>query len=530
MTMVYYGIGGDDSTGDGSLGNPYLNYDAAVSNSISGDTVALVNSQTLLRHPTAGYTFDDDRLVGSESYRGGTLAAADSAPQSAAATSATLAEANNPFIIDGIRVDGEGSSGPDNALMLAEQSAGEAVETRLNNVEIVSGAVYGLLINDRAGRQDINNIKLSGDLGARFIGATGSLSAKGNQVININSLHMAPNEITGSKKVIELSKADSAVNTLDIVFKGMTGVVNIGAGAIVDLVDLKNVDSTVLSNFDLTINAENASNVIGLLVRGRSAANPLSDGKIINGTMRYNCPTGFGVAYGQSTTDNFMTSGEVSAVNIIGKFYPAPSTPHNAVMGQGSTGDLRGGYTQDGYVGWLFSINTFTASGVLAYDCYGPSFYMKGVVSGALEDCTAVVSGKYTQRDRGVLAVAPQGASDTVALSVNRNTVIVSDIAKIHSLAYLEDALQLATFSNNTYIIPDTVDLDTELLFSYHNGMGGAANQTIAQWNANTEVTNDMIVQIPKGDIDQIIQGLNPAESVSGSIRGSAIRRGSFGW
>lgn len=512
MATKFYGVGGNNATGDGTLGNPYLDYDVAVTNTGAGDTVALVNSTQLLRHPTAGYTFDDDRIVGAASFRGGTLAAADAVPQSVCFTSATLAEANNPFIIDGIIIDGEGSSGPARALTLEEQSAGESVEIRLNNLSLISGSVYGLLINEKAGRQDITNMRISGDLATRLVASTGSLSNKGDQVINFNGLEIAPNEITGSKKVIELIKEDAATNTLTLAFKGLKGTVPIGASALVDVVDLKNVDSTILSDFDLTINGDDAASVNGLLIRGRSVANHLASGEISNGSINFNCPTGFGVAYGLSTTDSFITAGKVSSVNITGKFFASPLTPHNGVMGQGTAGDLRGGFTRDGYVGWLFSINTFTASGVLAFDCYGPSFYAKGVVSGLLQDCTAVVTTKYVQRDRGILSSAPQGATDTAAMSFNRNTVIVTDVANIHSLSYKEDALQLATFSNNTYIIPDSVDVSTELLFSRHNGAGGAANQTIAQWNANAEVTNDMIVQMPASVINDLIETLRPVD------------------
>ena len=121
-----------------------------------------------------------------------------------------------------------------------------------------------------------------------------------------------------------------------------------------------------------------------------------------------------------------------------------------------------------------------------------------------------MITGNITQRDRGILAVAPQGSTDTTAVTYQQNLVIVQDTSKIHSLAYIEDSDQACTFTRNTYIIPDTVDVATANLFSYENGAGGAANKTLAEWNATSEVTDDVIVQLPASEIQKLINKYRP--------------------
>jgi hypothetical protein len=41
MATKFYGVGGDNSTGDGTLGNPFLDYDVAVTNTSAGDSLSL---------------------------------------------------------------------------------------------------------------------------------------------------------------------------------------------------------------------------------------------------------------------------------------------------------------------------------------------------------------------------------------------------------------------------------------------------------------------------------------------------------
>jgi hypothetical protein len=98
--------------------------------------------------------------------------------------------------------------------------------------------------------------------------------------------------------------------------------------------------------------------------------------------------------------------------------------------------------------------------------------------------------------------------------------VIVDDISKVQSLAgvFLN---QSATFENNTYIIPDTVDVSTENLFAIGNSAisANSANATLAEWNALNatvngsgvvSVTGDKIIQLPIAEIQAMIEGYKP--------------------
>ena len=142
--------------------------------------------------------------------------------------------------------------------------------------------------------------------------------------------------------------------------------------------------------------------------------------------------------------------------------------------------------------------------------------YIKGTTDCTVQDNIAVYSGKYDSndvQDKGVscLAVAAQGATSTVAATIRRNLVIVADINKVQSLACIM-ASQACTFANNTYVVPDTVDVNNDDLFAYGNASlsANSANNTLTEWNAQTEVSNDVIVTMPVAQITNLVNSLRP--------------------
>ena len=504
MANAYYdynnGLAGNDGL---TPSTPKATRSQAVAVAGAGDKVIALDGTHV--HESGHFVFDDDRIESGNTYRGATLNPAAGETVYCARTSATLAEANNPFRIEALVFDGLDQV--TYGLRLAEQSAAESVITQLHNIEINNCTVYNLLISEQGGRQEIVNLKLGGLLTSRAIGATGNLSAKANQVIDIQGCELALDEVTGSKKAIELSQVGTPTNTLDLYFKGLTGTISIAASASMTLLDVSTKDDCTVTGFDLVFNADDATtNVSGIIMTGNASTYELPNGLITNCKIKFNAPAGFAIAFGNSTTDSHITGGLVASNHVTGKHY-ASNTPHNYVMGQGTAGELKGNASQDGYVGYLLSItDTCDASANIAFDCYGPSYYAKGTTAATIKDNIAICSGKFTQRDRGILAVAPQGATNTTAVTFQENLIIVANISKIHSLAYIEDVNQVCTFTRNTYIIPDTVDVTTENLFSYENGVGGAANNTLDQWNAQTEVTDDVIVQMPAAEIAAIVK------------------------
>jgi len=494
--------------GDGSLSTPYNTRSLAVSNSITGDKVVAVDG--LHAHESGHFVFDDARDEVSNTYRGATLQANTAETTRVARTSGSLTAGNNPFIANGIIFDGEsgnGGAGVTQAMDIG-QDAAEDLIIQLHNCKWISGTTYGLLLSNRRGRLEIVNGEISGALASRLFGATSSLSGDGNQVIDIQRLAVNPvGVITGSKKCIELAQVGAPANILDIYFKGLSGLLTIGASATVTLLDIKTKNDCTVSGFDLELNADDAAaSVVGIIIRGNSAGHELTNGIISKGSIKLNSPSGFGISFGLSTTDSHITGGIVTGNAVTGKHY-ASDTPHNYVMGQGTAGELKGNTSVDGYVGFLFSItDTCDASANVAFDCYGPSYYVKGTTAATLKDNIAICSGKYVQRDRGILSVAPQGASDTAGATIQENLVIVQDLTKIHSLGYIEDVNQVCTFVRNTYIVPSEQYVEGNDYFSYQNGAGGAANNTLAEWNAQSEVADDVIVPMPQAEIAALIK------------------------
>lgn len=470
---------------------------------IGGTCIALDGTHT---HETGHFVFDDNLNDSSHTYRGATLQPNNAESTRCARTSASLPASGNPFVYKDLVFLGRSPdlSAVTQALEIG-QDAAEDITTRFENCEAKGYGAYCLLISNRRGRFEMVNGKLSGDPSSRFLGTTSSLAGDGNQAIDIQGLNIAPDGELSTMTVIGITKVDNLTNTFDVAIKGVTGTISVAASAAVSLLDLQGCAEPSVSGWNITINADDSvSTVTGLLCRGRATA-ITSNAKMTNNVINYNSPAGFALLLGQSIVASNVTGGEVSGNKVTGKYY-ASATPHNIIIGQGVTGTIKGNASINGYVGYLISKTTNgTVTNNTAYDCYGPSYYVKGTTACTVKDNVAVLSGGLTQRDRGVLAVAPQGATNTAGATIQENLVIVQDVSKIHSLAYIEDASQVCSFVRNTYIIPDTVDISTANLFSYENGIGGAANNTLAQWNAQTEVTDDVIVQMPASEIGRLV-------------------------
>ena len=531
MADRYYDYNNGDNGDNGSTAElAKATRSAAVSASVTGDQVICVDGTHV--HESGHFVFDDARIETSENFRLSTLQANTSETTRVARTSGGLVAANNPHLVKGFVFDGEsGNSGAGvtQAFDIARDASEDLILQQHGN-QYICGTTYGLLISMRRGRQELVNIKVSGTLGNRAIGATSSLSGDGNQVIDIQGCELDLEEITGSKKAIEFSQVNAPTNTLEMYFKGLRGTITLAASATFTLLDVISKDTMNVAGFDLTINADDSTTSAAVIgVRGKGSSYETSDANITNGRVIYNSPSGFAIQYGLSTTDSHITGGNVAGNYVKGKYY-ASNTPHNYVFGQGTVGEHRGNQSHEGYVGYLISITDSGTNviGNLAFDCYGPNYYAKGVVAATIRDNRAVVTSKFTQRDRGILAVAPQGATDTTAVTFQENLVIVQDLSKIHSLAYIEDANQGCTFIRNTYIVDESQYSESSDYFSYQNGAGGAANNTLAEWNAQSEVTDDIIVPLPASQIAQLISAIKaelPGEASSLQTQGSNLPR-----
>ena len=393
----------------------------------------------------------------------------------------------------------------------------------LQDCQIKTGSAYGVDYRTRSGLLQIINLDVVGDPTGPALAATSNISAKGNTIIDVQALNFNYSSEVGNTNLVSIQQVSSPANNLDVSCKALNGVLNFAnsSSSIVFRVD---ANGTVnIANSNVTLNGDNATSVTGFFVQGKGSGFETSNANITNNNIKFNIPAGYGISFGQSAADSHITSGSVSGNTITGKYY-ASATPHNILMGRGTAGKCKGNLSQDGYVGILASIcDTGTEIiGNTLLDCYGPNIYCKGTVGVTVKDNVCVQTGKYTQRDRGILAVAIQGATNTAAATIQENLIIVKDLSKIHSLAYIE-ANQTASFVRNTYIVDESQYSETTKYFTYKNGQGGAPNNTIAEWNAQSEITNEVLLPLPASEIDSLINNL---KTTTGSTPDGVISRG----
>ena len=515
MANRFYDYNNGSSSNDGSTAAlAKATRTEAVSASSVGDSVIAVDGVQVPTEETH-FQFNDRRNEKGQTYRKAILRSGGST-DFVARTSSTLAAADSPFIVENLVFDGQNTV--DSCFEFSVQSDNEELITQVKGCEFRNAKTNAIRIMERGGRQEFYDCKIvdDGSLEDTVLG-TGSLSGKANQVIQFQGLEINLTTITSNFGVIDLDQVGTPSNTLGLHFNNVSGVFNVsGSSGRVAVLDLKCKNVIKVNNCDIDIQGdgtESTSSSFGVLVRGRESGHEISDVDISNNNIGFKVKAGYGISFGEATTDSHITGGNVTGNTVTGKTYTDASiTPHNYVMGQGTGGaNLKGNKSINGYVGYLFSItDSCTATNNLAFDCNGPNFYAKGTTAATISDNTAVITGNITQRDRGILAVAPQSSTDTSAVTFQQNLVIVQDTSKIHSLAYIEDSDQTCTFTRNTYIIPDTVDVATANLFSYENGAGGAANKTLAEWNATSEVTDDVIVQLPASEIQKLINKYRP--------------------
>jgi hypothetical protein len=492
----------------------------------AGDRVICVDGTHAMGASEGGdifFDFDDNYIESSDTYRGATLQPEAAETTRCARSSGTI----TPHIIENLTFDGQANGGLTQCFDLVADGT-NARTLRMRGTHLIGGDTYGFLcskIGASGGpdRIEFVSVKLSGSPSTGLFATSGNLSSAGDQTFDLQGTELDGSASSGSITGIQITKIDNLTNTLTVGVKGTYGKLTATGTASAVGMNIKAVDPVITgSDIEIDALASSGTGNFGILVQGQATA--VCTGAAIGGNrVVFKDGAGYAIAIGQATVAANVTTSEASGNTVIG-VYHTTKTPHGFLLGQAVNGaTIRGNTAQDIYVGYLASICTAgTIEGNLAFDCFGPSYYVKGTTAITVQDNIAVISGKHDlpTDERGVLSVAPQGVTNTAGATITRNLVIVADVSKINSLGYIEDASQVCTFSNNTYIIPDTVDISTANLFTYENGAGGAANNTLAQWNAQTEVTNDVIIQMPVTDIAKLIQNYRP---ISGGVAGSVV-------
>ena len=513
MADVYFGNGGSDSTGDGSEGNPYLNFDTAVSNSSGGDTLKGVDGE--IRHQSSAYVFDVARSVESANYRGCILkTAVSSSAGYVLRTSGNLTAGNNPHVIRNMAMDAEDDQ---NVCLRIIRDASEDLELDFYGLDLRNASLYPINNEMRRGTQRFFNTKLTGSPTTSLLRTGGSaMASDGDQTIIVDGFD-ANVSTDSSHTSINLDKVDNLTNTATAKISGVTGVYT--SSDFNSVIYCNGVDNVDIENCNFTVNSD--VNAYGAFVEGKATAATASS-KIKNLNIRFNSPAGYAISHGRSDngSSSNVTAGGIYGCTVRGKYYSA-NTPHGPTLGEGTDGEILGCHTSEIYAGYLISKTTDAdVSGNVAFNCYGPNFYIKGATDCTVARNAVVQTGKLIQRTNGLLAVNHQGGVDTVAALITENIIIVLDISKIHSLAQIVDSSQVCSFVSNVYYIPESVDVDTEQLFSYQSS---TPTDTISQWLARTEVTGDEVIQLPLSELSKMANKYKLSTASSGGIVGSIV-------
>lgn len=505
MTDRYFGSGGSNSNGGTSPADAWETFDYARDNSIPGDTLICLDGDVT---PQSFFNFSNEVNLKSLNFRSAVFK-----PTAAGVRtffiSGSLDNSQDPIDISDVVIDSLGLT--DRGLDASGSTTCELL--RFNNWEVKNWIETGFLLGMEQGHQKIINPKFHGVLPGSAISSIAIAnnvfgSRDGDQLIEVIGgdidLH-----IPRSGGLVQLQKESAGSNRFEGVVRGLRGKVKIDNTATQYCVRVWGADSAVISDCDLTIDAsDGTSGMYGLIASGKDASTITPDCLLSNNRLQFIGELGYGLAIGESTVDSFVTGGLMAGNCVTGRYYES-ATPHNILLGRGTAGVCEGNVSRNGFIGILASI---TEPGTVVRGClvtgnYGSSIYCKGAVDFAAESNTAVIQKGTLQRNLGVLHITSQtGGFTTQAARYESNDVIVQDINDILNTnggtrGYLarRDTGQSGDFIKNTYYLPDTFDIETELLF--HNG---ATALTFEQWLLEAFVDNDQIVLLPQAELDDM--------------------------
>ena len=498
---------GDDSRSYAQaqvISTPWATPEKTIASAVTGDAVI----QAAGSYPVSTF-LNINKLLGYSTASGRAVWNKGSSTDYVARTSGSAPAG----VIRIANTDIEGANGVTQCFEVGDTSAG--VDLVFDDVNFINGTGSNVFSSSNRGSLSLTNCGVSG--GPQVgIGATSSLGVAEDYSISVSGLVCDLTAPTSAAiRGINLVRPSTATFAVNVSVDGVTGEINSHSSGKAVGVDLAGIDNvTVGGGVDFTVNSTNTSiESAGIIINGVDATATADNANLAGGRIVFNAPAGHGVQFGLSTADNFMLGGTISNWSVVGTYY-ASSTPHGITLGQGTTGSVTNSTVVDSYASFLISkTTTATVTGNTATNPYGVGFYAKGTTAATIDNNTVTIDGTQTQRELGLLTAIFQGGTDCTAATFSNNTILVADIAAINSLAMISQLVgdagnaQPATFTNNTYIIPDTVDLNTELLFTRLGVSGQAANQTYAQWLANSEVTGDVVVQKSQAEILELIAG-----------------------
>ena len=332
-----------------------------------------------------------------------------------------------------------------------------SVSIYLNDIDIADDFSYSAILHNQAGRDADAEFKLTN---SRLICT--SLTPI-NDYLLWNGATLTPTTF----------KYDVTYDSNDI-------SCSIGATtALFDVIRAKQATSYKFNNNTVNVSSTTIDKTVELLKPAGAAAYRIEDVEMFNNLVTFNCGTGFALFIGGDPDALGYTDKATLRDNVVVGEYFATRTPHGQTCGRAELGDeylIKDCISTDIYVGFLMSMGYSQSTNIiedcLAVDCYGSSYYAKGNTDALIKNNRAVVTTKYNQRNQAVLSATAQdsGTIQNVATTFDGNTVTVqgdaigTDWFALAGNTVSSGVVSNATWINNVYNVPDTLDID-DLMF-----------------------------------------------------------------
>ncbi len=526
MAIKYYDLNAA-TNGNGDYETPYNNRNNAQS-------AAGVNGSIVLKNGDYDFAshldFDDAATDRSESRFGATLKTnSDTTRIARVSSNGATMSGDATQTVSGFVFDAPNStSNPARCLELSQNSPFTGV-INVNSCKFIAGSVTGLYVDIRNSTINITDCEFEGGSAQGEIYGTSSLSSVADQSINVVSCKFTSAASVNTQGA-KVTKANSNTHTLDTTFRNCTFNAAPTGSATYTGLNLK-VASATVSGCTFDLDGSDAASMGAVYVIGQTTAQ-ITEAYISNNTVTSSGKSGYLLSLGATAITSNVTGGFVEANHVKGTYFTS-FTPHGILLGMDSTGGVvRNNVVENIYAGILASKCTSgEIKNNLLYNCYGPSLYVKGTTDITVTDNTVVVAQDCTNSgNEGIAPIAVNeqvDGTDTAGCTIENNTVIIPDISFVQGLASVS-LNQTASFKSNTYIIPDTVDLNDPLFCVGAASLSdNAPNTTIAEWNAlsstangtgSITVGNDVIIQLPASQIADLVGTYKPVPSgVSGT-------------
>lgn len=358
-----------------------------------------------------------------------------------------------------------------------------------------------------------------GPTGAGFTLSTSGLAASGNVVINVLDAEFNYSR-AGTVYCINQDVPSTALTNFALIITGGTYLVTHKGASGFPCGIYVATPATPISKVKMTVNADeiNTNSALGILHKSSNANNVVTDAHIFDNTITFNAPGGYAIALGGAAV---ATSGVIEGNTIIGKYYAA-KTPHGIAINDLAIATCRYNKISDSYACLLASkCGATSITDNVVFNGYGADFYAKGVQTATVfNKNVSITTGKYVRKNLGNLSVDSQGGVLSNAVTMSNNVVLIAndDVSKIGALVNVT-INNTCTFTNNVYLVPDSIPDSTVLFYvgGSEGGRAGATGYTIDQWRAATSitngsgtitVTNDRILKLPLTDIKALARNL----------------------